>query len=220
MKPAREVGGDLYDYVFIDPTHLFFMIGDVSGKGMPAALFMATAKTLMRGFALNELSPAEVLQRTNNYLAEGNESCMFITVFCGLLDCVTGEMICCNAGHNPPIRLKPDGNTLVLRLPAGFPLGPFQQEKPDFYAEERLQLEPGETLVFYTDGVTEALNEKEELFGQGRLELALSAAAAGRKPLRKLLDSLLEILRDYIGKAKQSDDLTVLMVQYKGNGAK
>jgi len=219
MKPAREVGGDLYDYVFIDPIHLFFVIGDVSGKGMPAALFMATAKTLMRGFARNALSPAEVLQQTNNYLEEGNDSCMFITVFCGLLDCVTGEVVCCNAGHNPPIRLKADGRTSVLRLPAGFPLGPFPQAKPDFYPEEHLQLEPGETLVFYTDGVTEALNEKQDLFGPDRLERALSASA-GRKPLRSLLDSLLEILYGFIGKARQSDDLTVLMIQYKGNGKK
>ena len=219
MKPAREVGGDLYDYVFIDPTHLFFVIGDVSGKGMPAALFMATAKTLMRGFARNALSPAEVLQQTNNYLEEGNDSCMFITVFCGLLDCVTGEMVCCNAGHNPPILLKADGTTSVLRLAAGFPLGPFQQTRADFYPEEHLQLEPGETLVLYTDGITEALNEKQELFGPGRLEQALKSSA-GRKPLRSLLDSLLEILHGFIGKARQSDDVTVLMIQYKGQEKK
>ena len=216
MKPAREVGGDLYDYVFIDPTHLFFVIGDVSGKGMPAALFMATAKTLMRGFARNALSPAEVLQQTNNYLEEGNDSCMFITVFCGLIDCVTGEMVCCNAGHNSPIRLKADGTASVLRLSAGFPLGPFQQTRPDFYPEERLQLEPGETLVLYTDGVTEAMNDKQEQFGAARLQQALSAAAPGEKTLKQTMDSLLDTIREYAAGASQSDDLTVLMIQYKG----
>ena len=216
MRTAREVGGDFYDYVFIDPTHLFFAIGDVSGKGIPAALFMATAKTLMRGFARNALSPAEILQQTNNYLEEENENCMFITVFCGLIDCVTGEVVCCNAGHNPPVWLKPDGNSSFLRLPAGFPLGPFQQEKPGFYTEERLQLNPGETLVLYTDGVTEAFNGENEQFGSGRLQLALSAAPPEKNPLQRTMDSMLEILKEYVGEASQSDDLTVLMIQYKG----
>ena len=220
MKPAREVGGDLYDFVFIDPTHLFFVIGDVSGKGIPAALFMATAKTLMRGFAHNALSPSEILQQTNNYLEEGNENCMFITVFCGLLDCMTGEMVCCNAGHNPPVLLKPDGNSSLLRLPSGFPLGPFSRKEPGFYSEEHIQLKPGETLVLYTDGVTEALNEKNELFGSGRLKLALSAAQPGKNPLRGVMDFLLKVLHEFTGNAHQSDDLTVLMVQYKGTGRK
>ena len=214
MKPAREVGGDLYDYVFIDPTHLFFVIGDVSGKGIPAALFMATAKTLMRGFARNALSPAEILQLTNNYLEEENENCMFITVCCGLIDCVTGEAVCCNAGHNLPVYLHADGNSSLLRLQPGFPLGPFHQDTPDFYAEERLQLKPGDTLVLYTDGITEAMNEKQEQFGSSRLLLALSAA--GKGPLKHTMESLLDIVKGHAGGARQSDDLTVLMIQYKG----
>jgi sigma-B regulation protein RsbU (phosphoserine phosphatase) len=216
MKPAREVGGDLYDYVFIDPTHLFFVIGDVSGKGIPAALFMATAKTLMRGFARNALSPAEILQQTNNYLEEENDNCMFITVCCGLLDCVTGEVVCCNAGHNLPVYLHADGNSSLLKLPAGFPLGPFHQDTPEFYTEERLQLKPGDALVLYTDGITEAMNADHEQFGSGRLQLALSAAAPGKGPLKKTMDSMLNIVKEHVGDARQSDDLTVLMVQYKG----
>ena len=220
MKPAREVGGDLYDYVFIDQNHLFFAIGDVSGKGIPAALFMATAKTLMRGFARNALSPAEILQQTNNCLEEENDKCMFITVFCGLLDCVTGEVVCCNAGHNPPVYLKPDGNSSLLRLPAGFPLGPFPQETPGFYAEEHFQLNPGETLVLYTDGVTEALNRQNEQFGAGRLQLALSAAPPAGNSLKQTMESLLRILHGYTENVGQSDDLTVLMIQYKGTSKK
>ena len=220
MKPAREVGGDLYDYFFIDPTHLFFAVGDVSGKGIPAALFMATAKTLMRGFARNALSPSEILQQTNNCLEEENDNCMFITVCCGLLDCVTGEVVCCNAGHNRPVFLKPDGNSSTVRLPAGFPLGPFPQEKPEFYAEERLQMEPGDTLVLYTDGVTEAFNANDQQFGSGRLQLALSAAPPSRHPLSEVMDSLLRLLQDFTGNVKQSDDLTVLMVQFKGAARK
>ena len=216
MKPAREVGGDLYDYVFIDPTHLFFAIGDVSGKGIPAALFMATAKTLMRGFARNALSPAEILQQTNNYLEEENDNCMFITVCCGLIDCVTGEAVCCNAGHNLPVYLHADGNSSLLRLPPGFPLGPFHQDSPDFYSEERLQLNPGDTLVLYTDGITEAMNDKQEQFGPGRLQLALSASAPKDKPLKQTMESLLNMIREHAGGARQSDDLTVLMIQYKG----
>ena len=220
MKPARDVGGDLYDYVFIDPNHLFFAVGDVSGKGIPAALFMAKAKTLMHGFARNALSPSEILQQTNNYLEEENQNCMFITVFCGLLDCVTGEMVCCNAGHNPPVFLKPDGSTSLLRLPAGFPLGPLHQDNPGFYAEEHLQLKPGETLVLYTDGVTEALNAENEIFGTKRLELALGATPPSGNGLRKIMDSLLNIVHEYAGGARQSDDLTVLMIQYKGTQSK
>ena len=216
MKPAREVGGDLYDYVFIDPTHLFFVIGDVSGKGIPAALFMATAKTLMRGFARNALSPAEILQQTNNYLEEENDNCMFITVCCGLIDCTTGEAVCCNAGHNPPVYLKADGNSSLMRLPSGFPLGPFYQKSPDFYSEERFQMQPGDTLVLYTDGITEAMNGEQEQFGHGRLQLALSAAAAKQVPLKQTMDSLLDIIREHVSGASQSDDLTLLMIQYKG----
>lgn len=220
MKPAREVGGDLYDFMFIDPTHLFFAVGDVSGKGIPAALFMATAKTLMRGFARNALSPAEILQQTNNYLEEENDNCMFITVCCGMIDCATGEVVCCNAGHNPPVHLKPDGNSSLLRLPPGFPLGPFPQETPDFYTEERFQLKPEETLVFYTDGITEAFNAANEQFGSGRLSLALSATPPGKNTLKQIMDSLLNILKEYTGGVRQSDDLTVLMIQYKGDSQK
>lgn len=216
MKPAREVGGDLFDYVFIDPTHLFFVIGDVSGKGIPAALFMATAKTLMRGFARNALSPAEILQQTNNYLEEENDNCMFITVCCGLLDCVTGEAVCCNAGHNLPVYLHADGSSSLLQMSAGFPLGPFHQDSPDFYAEERFQLKPGETLVLYTDGITEAMNADNEPFGSGRLQQALAAAAPGKGSLKQTMDSLVNAVKGHAGNARQSDDLTVLMIQYKG----
>lgn len=111
MEPAKEVGGDLYDFVFIDENRLFFTVGDVSGKGIPAALFMATAKTLMRGFALNGLSPAQILHSSNNYLADENDTCMFITVFCGILDCRTGVVTYANGGHNPPVVIRRDGNS-------------------------------------------------------------------------------------------------------------
>ncbi len=215
MKPAREVGGDLYDFLLIDPHHLFFVIGDVAGKGMPAALFMATAKTLMRGFAKNQLSPAAIFHRTNNYLADENDACMFITAFCGILDTRTGDVVCCNAGHNPPIRLATDGNCTYLRPPAGFPLGPFPQEKEGFYTEIRFRLTPGETLVLYTDGVTEALDEQKNQFGEGRLTLALSAAPPAVSPLKDTLNETLKILHGFTGNAPQSDDITILMVQYR-----
>lgn len=215
MKPAREVGGDLYDFMLIDPCHLFFVIGDVAGKGMPAALFMATAKTLMRSFAKNQLSPAAIFHRTNNYLADENDACMFITAFCGILDTRTGDVVCCNAGHNPPIRLAPDGNCTYLRPPAGFPLGPFPQEKEDFYTEIRFRLTPGETLVLYTDGITEALNEQQNQFGEGRLTLALSAAPPAVSALKDTLNETLKILHRFTGNAPQSDDITMLMVQFR-----
>ncbi|OQA86890.1 MAG: Phosphoserine phosphatase RsbU [Lentisphaerae bacterium ADurb.Bin242] len=216
MIPAREVGGDLYDFVFVDDRHLFFVIGDVSGKGMPAALFMATAKTLMRGFARNGLSPAQILHMANNYLADENESCMFITVFCGILDCSTGEAVCCNAGHNPPLRLAPDGNSSFLRLPPGFPLGPFATEFSSVYKEEHFTLAKGEVLFLYTDGVTEALNPRDELFGEGRLELALAAAPPESNSLKETTDVLLRILHEHVAGAPQSDDITMMMIQFNG----
>ncbi len=216
MIPAREVGGDLYDFVFVDDKHLFFVIGDVSGKGMPAALFMATAKTLMRGLARSGLSPARILQMTNNYLADENDSCMFITVFCGILDCFTGEVVCCNAGHNPPLRVMPDGNSAFLRLPPGLPLGPFATEADDAYSEERFTLAKGETLFLYTDGVTEAMNSSDELFGEGRLSLAVAAAPLQSNPLKEAAEILLRILGEHVAGAPQSDDITMMMIQFKG----
>lgn len=216
MIPAREVGGDLYDYVFVDDKHLFFVIGDVSGKGMPAALFMATAKTLMHGLARSGLSPARILQMTNNYLADENDSCMFITVFCGILDCSSGEAVCCNAGHNPPLRVLPDGNSSYIHLPPGFPLGPFSRMADDAYSEETITLAKGETLFLYTDGVTEAMSPSEELFGEGRLSLAVAAAPPQASSLGENTEILLRILGEHVAGAPQSDDITMLMIQFKG----
>ncbi len=216
MIPAREVGGDLYDFVFVDDKHLFFVIGDVSGKGMPAALFMATAKTLMHGLARSGLSPARILQMTNNYLADANDSCMFITVFCGILDCSTGEAVCCNAGHNPPLRVQPDGNSSYLRMAPGFPLGPFSRMSDDTYSEERITLAKGEVLFLYTDGVTEAMSPADELFGEGRLSLAVAAAPPQAGSLKENTEILLRILGEHVAGAPQSDDITMMMIQFKG----
>ena len=216
MIPAREVGGDLYDFVFVDDKHLFFAVGDVSGKGIPAALFMATAKTLMRGFARSGLSPAKILHMANNYLADENDTGMFITVFCGILDCSTGEAVCCNAGHNPPLRLSADGYSSFIKLPACFPLGPFATEFNSVYTEEHLTLKKGESLFLYTDGVTEALNLGNELFGEGRLKLALAAAPLSSNPLKETVDVLLRILHEHAADAPQSDDITMMVIQYNG----
>ncbi len=217
MEPAKEVGGDLYDFVFIDENRLFFAVGDVAGKGIPAALFMATAKTLMRGFAQNGLSPAQILHLSNNYLADENDTCMFITVFCGILDCRTGMVTYANGGHNPPVIIRRDGNSSFLKMVPGFPLGPFEMELNGVYVEGQFLLEPGDSLFAYTDGVTEAVNPKEELFGEGRLSLALAVAPpVPGTDLKTAVDTVRRIVREHAGGTPQSDDITMLLIRYNG----
>ncbi len=217
MEPAKEVGGDLYDFVFIDENRLFFTVGDVSGKGIPAALFMATAKTLMRGFALNGLSPAEILHSSNNYLADENDTCMFITVFCGILDCRTGMVTYANSGHNPPVIIRRDGNGSFLKMVPGFPLGPFEMALNGVYVERQFILEPGDSVFAYTDGVTEAVNPEDELFGEGRLSLALSVAPpVPGTDLKTTVDTVRRIVREHANGTPQSDDITMLLIRYNG----
>ncbi|MBO7148041.1 MAG: SpoIIE family protein phosphatase [Lentisphaeria bacterium] len=212
MIPAKEIGGDLYDFFFIDNDHLFFVIGDVSGKGIPAALFMATAKTLMRSLAANHHSPAEILLHTNNFLAAENDTCMFITVFCGILDCRTGEVVCCNAGHNLPFR-KNTSSATMEKFASGFPLGPFPQEGKGFCKEERITLTENELLILYTDGFTEAQNENGELFGIERLQKIIHESTPGEN-LQTFTETLLQEVRKYSGSAPQSDDQTMLIIRY------
>ena len=217
MEPAKEVGGDLYDFVFIDENRLFFTVGDVSGKGIPAALFMATAKTLMRGFALNGLSPAQILHSSNNYLADENDTCMFITVFFGILDCRTGVVTYANGGHNPPVVIRRDGNSSFLKMAPGFPLGPFEMAMNGVYVEGQFILEPGDSVFAYTDGVTEAVNPEDELFGEGRMSLALSVAPpVPGTDLKTTVDTVRRIVREHANGTPQSDDITMLLIRYNG----
>jgi phosphoserine phosphatase RsbU/P len=211
IAPAREVGGDFYDFFQIDPTHLCFVIADVSGKGVPASLFMAVTKTLIKATAKAGISPAEILTRVNQELAVGNDAAMFVTIFCGILDTETGEIFYANAGHNPPLLVDKQGKPDYLSSSGGLVLGVMEGIS---YKVEKLSLEAGETFFMYTDGVTEAMNLQGELFSEERLKKDLALAAGGS--LKAMLDFLMGRIQEFAGDALQADDITMMVIQYKG----
>jgi len=211
LESAREVGGDLYDFFLLDDDHLFFSIGDVSGKGVPAALFMAASKMLMKGTAHLELTPAEILERVNRELCWENDSAMFVTVFCGIFCIKTGELRYSNAGHNPPVLLHASGQADWLPLPEGFMLGPFEDSR---YETRSIVLTPGDTLILYTDGVTEAMNSEKEVYSDDKLlEMVMQS---GNAAAEGLVREIVQSVRDYAGDEPQSDDITMLALKYRG----
>jgi sigma-B regulation protein RsbU (phosphoserine phosphatase) len=212
LLPAREVGGDLYDFFLLGPGRLLFLVGDVSGKGVPAALFMAVTKTLIKGNAEQESDPAEILAKVNRELCVDNESLLFVTMFLAILDCDTGELTFSNAGHNPPARIAPDGTVSWLALPRGLFLGVMEDA---VYRTATVTLAPGEKLVAFTDGVTEAQNPAQELFGTDRLMDVLSKAAS--MPPEILDAAVMQAATEYAEDAEQADDITVLTLLYRGS---
>ena len=234
MEPAKEVGGDFYDYYFLDENHLMVTVADVSDKGMPAALFMVVAKTLLKDCALTfgsgEKLPAgakaahpapaptlshpwlsETVAQTNDRLAEANDEGMFVTVFTGVLDVGMGEFVYVNAGHNPPL-VRRNGTVDFLPTAQSPMLGVMEGLH---FPVERLTLSPGDMLFLYTDGVTEAMNEKREIFTGERLHAALSA-----QPMEKTAEEILAAVRGAVDAhangAEPSDDVTMLGLVYKG----
>lgn len=210
MDPAKEVGGDFYDFFFIDDNNLCFLIADVAGKGVPAALYMMVAKTLLKSEGQRLGEPDQILSYVNNILAADNDSCMFATVFCAILDIRSGEVRFANAGHNPPLMIDSSG-IRYLTVKAGFVLGPMEDTA---YETERLTMQPGDTLFLYTDGVTEAANFADELYGEPQLMAALQCG-----PTEELTDMLhnirAEVTRHANG-APQSDDVTMVAIKYRG----
>lgn len=211
LEPAREVGGDFYDYFPLDDDRLCFVIADVSGKGVPAALFMAMSMTLLKATALGGLPPREILARVNGELSRDNEVNMFVTVFCGILDTSTGEVVYANAGHNPPLVLRGGGETMFLKKVNGPALGILEGA---VYRDESLRLDAGDSIFLYTDGVTEAMNPAEELFGDERL-LATLESLAGRPPAETAA-AVMEKVGEFTAGAPPSDDLTIMVLHYKG----
>ncbi|CAH2030941.1 SpoIIE family protein phosphatase [Trichlorobacter ammonificans] len=202
--PAREVGGDFYDARLLADGRLFFVIGDVSGKGVPAALYMAMAVTLARAGAGDDCDPAELLGRINRELCRGNDSCMFATILCGIIDPNSGMVRLANAGHTPPAIRRADGTCVFQRLSPGLVAGYLE----DFtYVEEQVTLIAGDTLILYTDGVTEAMSGAGELFGEARLLAALSGGTGGAGELLRKVE---EAVAAFADAASQSDDLTML----------
>ena len=213
LVPAKEVGGDLYDFFFIDDDHLCFAVGDVSGKGVPASLFMAVTKTLFRATAGNG-TPGEILARLNTDICRDNESCMFVTFFCGILNIRTGQVDYSNGGHNLPYYLHPDGVSPLENL-GGRALGLVEQSP---YASGRMILRPGDALLLYTDGVTEAMDMSETLYSDERLEQFLGTN--GSWAVRQIIGDLISDVRHFAGEAPQSDDITILALRYFGTTKK
>lgn len=211
IEPAREVGGDFYDFFPLDDNRLCFVIADVSGKGVPAALFMAMSMTLLKATARQGLSPDKVLARVNGELSRDNDVNMFVTVFCGVLDLSTGQVSFANAGHNHPLALQAD-ETTWLKTVNGPALGIME----DFeYRLESFTLERGDSLFLYTDGVTEAMNPEEELFGNERLHDCLHTLR--EKTPRLVNEAVIENVRRFAADATQSDDITVMTIRYTGS---
>lgn len=210
LRPARSVGGDLYDVVD-DGSHVWFMIGDASGKGVGAALFMAVTKTLFRAIVSGATSVADVATRMNRELARDNEQAMFVTVFAARLDLATGEVEYVNAGHNPTYHLTVDGSCAALGGAPDPALGALEDQA---YRTRRLSLRRGETLALYTDGVVEALNAHGEEFQTPRLEAYL--AGCHGVPAAALVRGLAERVEEFAGDVRQYDDVTVLALRYLG----
>ena len=211
MEPAKDVGGDLYDAFFVSPERLFIAIGDVSGKGVPAALFMAKTITLLRMEAVRRRSPAAILEAVNRALCNGNDSGMFVTLFCGILDIETGQFGFANAGHNPPLYLDAQGVPGTLAVKKGLVAGIMEDSR---YPLVSLQMSPGESLLLYTDGVTEALNANEELYSEARFIEVV--AQQGRESPKNLVETVRHGIAAFAQGAPQADDITMLALRYVG----
>ena len=211
MNPAKEVGGDLYDFFLIDEDHLGMVIGDVSGKGVPAALFMMVAVSLIHNAAMADPHPASALAAVNRQICRRNPEDMFVTVWLGILEISTGKLAAANAGHEYPVLKKPDGHFEVVKDRHGLVIGGMDGVR---YREYELQMEPGSKLFVYTDGVVETINPGEEQYGMDRMLEALQSRE--EEPLPQILDGVFRSTQEFAGSAPQFDDLTMLCLQYNG----
>lgn len=211
IESAREVRGDFYDFSLVDEDHLWFAIGDVSGKGVPASLFMAATKILLRALAGKNPDPDAILTELNDDLCRDNDSGMFVTIFHGILHIPSGTLAYSNGGHNPPYVISPVGAVTLIENPGGMALGVMPKIK---YRTKTLSLRPGERLFLYTDGVTEAMDSAGTLFSERRLCEFLQHTH-GDSPT-ELIRSILGELKRFSLDAEQSDDITALALHYRG----
>jgi sigma-B regulation protein RsbU (phosphoserine phosphatase) len=209
MQAAREVGGDFYDFFPVGPREYAFCVADVSDKGVASALFMSVTKALIKARCREDNSTASVVTWVNDEIAIGNDSCMFITLFIALLDAETGQVRYTNAGHNPPYIKRADGSLECIAARHGPMVGAMGGI---VYGEDTLQLARDDTLVLFTDGVTEAMNGARELYGEGRLEALL--AEYPQKGVESLVQDVLASVREFADGAEQSDDITLLAFSY------
>ena len=215
MDPAKEVGGDFFDYFLVDDDHLGMVIADVSGKGVPAALMMMASKIIVQSVAMLGGTPAEILTKINQAICSNNEAQMFVTIWTGILELSTGKLTCSNAGHEYPVFKQPGEDFKLYKDRHGFVIGGLEEAK---YKEYVIQLQPGAKVFVYTDGVPEATNAEQELFGTERMMAALNA-----DPDAAPMDVLKNVRRavdGFVKNAEQFDDLTMLCLEYKGPQAR
>ncbi len=214
IEPAKEVGGDFYDFYFLDEDLLCITIGDVSDKGAPAALFMAIAKTLIKSYSEIDSSPSRIMEKVNNDLSQDNPNCMFVTLFVGVLNIRTGVITYANAGHNPPIILGRDSGAYYLQGISG----PVAGAMGDIaYKEFEISLDTGEGIFLYTDGITEAMDLNNNMYSDSRLFAFLQGME--KAGAAEVIDCVVSQVKEFTGKAPQSDDMTMLMLRYEGNMA-
>ena len=212
LTPAKAVGGDLYDF-YIRDKKLFFCIGDVSGKGIPASLVMAVTRALFRTISAHEERPECIVSQLSNTIAEDNELGMFVTLFVGIVDLETGHMAYCNAGHNPPLLISSDGKRIgLLPVDCNVPAGIMEGWA---YSTQDTTIDSGTTIFLYTDGLNEAEDAEHGQFGDERMmETAQAACADGRPSPRTLVERMVDAVHAFVGDAEQSDDLTMMAIQY------
>jgi len=211
MDPAREVGGDFYDFFLVDDDHLCMLIADVSGKGVPAALFMMASRIILASNAKQGMTPAEILMKTNEAICQNNREEMFVTVWLGILEISTGKLTAANAGHEYPVLMSKSGKFELVKDKHGFVIGGLDGAK---YKQYELSLDPGSKLFLYTDGVPEATNGENELFGTERMLAALNENS-GASP-EELLNNVRRAVDGFVKDAEQFDDLTMLGLEYNG----
>ncbi|MBR3144379.1 MAG: PP2C family protein-serine/threonine phosphatase [Clostridia bacterium] len=212
MNPAREVGGDFYDFFLVDNDHLCMVMADVSGKGVPAALFMMASKIILANNAMMGKSPAQILTDTNNSICSNNRMEMFVTVWLGILEISTGKLTAANAGHEYPAIKHANGDFELYKDKHGFVIGGMSGVK---YKEYEINLEPGSKMFLYTDGVPEATDAENKMFGTERMLSALNAESSAEP--KKILENIKTTVDGFVNDAEQFDDLTMLCMEYTGN---
>ncbi|MDD5644792.1 MAG: SpoIIE family protein phosphatase [bacterium] len=211
LEPAKEVGGDFYDFFFMDDEKFCFVVGDVSGKGVPASLLMAITKTLIKTMSKGAAGPNEILSRVNKEIAHDNESSMFITIACGILNMKTGELLYSSGGHPMPLVIRSGGDCDFLKSDTDIVVG---IKEDAVYRNNKTYLSPGDVICLYTDGITEAMNKKDELFDEARLKETVDGARGGS--IREIVLDIRSKIKEFSEGMPQADDITLLVIKYSG----
>jgi len=212
LESAKEVGGDLYDFFFIDDDHICFTLGDVSDKGVPASLFMVITRTLIKAVAQKDCSPADMMFQINNTLSTDNPKTMFVTLIIGILNVRTGEVRYANGGHNPPIVVSRKKGVFYQEGISGPLLGPIENVP---YKELSLTLQPGDSLFLYTDGVTEAMDSEKNLFSDERLLAEIETLQ--NEVVEDIVNGIIASIKKHTKSEPQSDDIAMMVLKYNGD---